>query len=150
MNDTNDVSVLNGLIKTTLDSMKGYEDAAKDAESTQFATMFADFARDRAQVATKLQHQVRTLGGEPELDSSMLAAAHRTFMDLKQAITGKDDKAIINEVERGEDHIKAKFEDALGDADLSPGVKAVIQGCYASVRQGHDEMRDLKHSLQNA
>ncbi|RYY10971.1 MAG: DUF2383 domain-containing protein, partial [Alphaproteobacteria bacterium] len=45
----NDVSVLNGLIKTTLDSMKGYEEAAKDAESTQFATMFADFARDRAQ-----------------------------------------------------------------------------------------------------
>lgn len=34
MNDSNDVSVLNGLIKTTLDSMKGYEDAAKDADST--------------------------------------------------------------------------------------------------------------------
>ena len=89
-NDT-DVSVLNGLIKTTLDSMKGYEDAAKDAESTQYATMFADFARDRAQVATNLQAQVRALGSEPEMDSSMLAAAHRTFMDLKQALTGKDD-----------------------------------------------------------
>ena len=66
MSNDNDVSVLNGLIKTTLDSMKGYEDAAKDAESTQFATMFADFARDRAQVATQLQSQVRTLGGDPE------------------------------------------------------------------------------------
>ena len=39
------ISTLNGLIKTTLDSMKGYEDAAQDAESTQFATMFAEFAR---------------------------------------------------------------------------------------------------------
>ncbi|WP_395396519.1 hypothetical protein WBP07_21965 (plasmid) [Novosphingobium sp. BL-8A] len=37
------ISTLNGQIKTTLDSMKGYEDAAKDAESTQFATMFAEF-----------------------------------------------------------------------------------------------------------
>jgi uncharacterized protein (TIGR02284 family) len=147
MTNTNDVSVLNGLIETTLDSMKGYEDAAKDAESTQYATMFADFARDRAQVATKLQDQVRSLGKEPELDSTMLAAAHRTFMDLKQAITGKNDKAIIQEVERGEDHIKAKFEDAMKDSDLSPATLTVIMSAFASVREGHDKMSALKHSV---
>jgi uncharacterized protein (TIGR02284 family) len=147
MTNTNDVSVLNSLIKTTLDSMKGYEDAAKDADSTQYATMFADFARDRAQVATDLQNQVRTLGGEPDLDSSMLAAAHRTFMDLKQAITGKDDKAIIQEVERGEDHIKAKFEEAMQDGDLSPAARAAITAGFVSVREGHDKMSALKHSV---
>ena len=147
MTNTNDVSVLNNLIKTTLDSMKGYEDAAKDADSTQYATMFADFARDRAQVATKLQDQVRALGGEPELDSSMLAAAHRAFMDLKQAVTGKDDKAIIQEVERGEDHIKAKFEEAIKDADVSPTTLAAIKDGFTSVREGHDKMSALKHSL---
>ena len=145
-NDT-DVSVLIGLIKTTLDSMKGYEDAAKDAESTQYATMFADFARDRAQVATNLQAQVRALGSEPEMDSSMLAAAHRTFMDLKQALTGKDDKAIILEVERGEDHIKAKYEDAMKDGQLSPASLDAVTKGYASVREGHDKMSALKHSL---
>lgn len=147
MSSDNDITVLNSLIKTTLDSMKGYEDAAKDAESTQFATMFADFARDRAQVATQLQAQVRTLGGEPELDSSLLAAAHRTFMDLKQALTGKDDKAIIVEVERGEDHIKEKYEEAIADADLSPATLAAITEGYQSVREGHDKMRTLKHSI---
>ena len=147
MSNDNDVSVLNGLIKTTLDSMKGYEDAAEDAESTQYATMFADFARDRAQVATQLQGQVRTLGGEPEMDSSMLAAAHRTFMDLKQALTGKDDKAIILEVERGEDHIKAKYEAAMNDTALSPATQKAIADGYASVREGHDKMSALKHSI---
>jgi uncharacterized protein (TIGR02284 family) len=147
MTTETDVSVLNGLIKTTLDSMKGYEDAAKDAESTQYATMFADFARDRAQVATELQAQVRALGSEPEMDSSMLAAAHRTFMDLKQAITGKDDKAIILEVERGEDHIKAKYEDALQQGDLSSATRDAITKGFASVREGHDKMSALKHSL---
>lgn len=147
MSNETDISVLNGLIKTTLDSMKGYEDAAKDAESTQYATMFADFARDRAQVATQLQAQVRTLGGEPQTDSSMLAAAHRTFMDLKQAITGKDDKAIIVEVERGEDHIKAKYEDAMKAEGLSPATLAAITAGFASVREGHDKMSALKHSM---
>ena len=147
MSTDNDISVLNGLIKTTLDSMKGYEDAAKDADSAQYAAMFAEFARDRSQVATSLQAEVRTLGGDPEMDSSLLGAAHRSFMDLKQAITGKDDKAIILEVERGEDHIKAKYEAAMKATDLAPATSAAILEGYTSVRSGHDKMSALKHSI---
>ena len=138
--------MLNGLIETTLDSMKSYEDAAKDAESTQFATMFAGFARDRAQVATKLQEQVRSLGGKPELDSSMLGAAQRTFMGLKQAITGKDDEAIIKEVEPGEDHIKTKYEGAMKENGLQPAAVDAIKEPYTSVREGHDKLSALKHA----
>jgi uncharacterized protein (TIGR02284 family) len=142
-----DISVLNGLTTTTLDSMKGYEDAAKDAESTRFATMFADFARDRGEAARALQSEVTRLGGTPETGSSFLAAAHRTFIDLKQAFTSNDDKAIVTEVERGEDHIKAKFEDALNDADLAPESTAVVREAFTTVRKGHDQMSALKHSM---
>jgi len=138
---------INSLIKTTLDSMKGFKDAAEDAESTQFSTMFADFARERSEVATALQAEVRRLGGNPEDDSSFLAAAHRTFMDLKQAFTGKDDKAIIQEVERGEDYIKGKFEAALAETDLDPSSRAVVERAYQSVKAGHDRASALKHSL---
>jgi uncharacterized protein (TIGR02284 family) len=147
MSTDHDISVLNGLIKTTLDSMKGYEDAAKDAESTQFATMFADFARDRGAVVMELRAAVAGLGGTPEDGSSFLAAAHRTFMDLKQLFATQDDKAIIQEVERGEDHIKAKFESALEDRELASASVAAIRAGYASVKEGHDRMSTLKHSM---
>src|SRR3546814_2769569 len=95
MNDKHDISALNGLITTTLDSMKGFEDAAEDAKSTRFAAMFADFARDRGAVVASLQAEVRGLGGKPEDSASFLGAAHRSFMDLTPALTGKNDKAII-------------------------------------------------------
>lgn len=147
MSRDHDISVLNGLTTTTLDSMKGYEDAAKDAESTRFASMFADFARDRGQAARALQAEVTRLGGTPETGSSFLAAAHRTFLDLKQAFTAKNDKAIIAEVERGEDHIKAKFESALEDGDVEPETTAVIREAFTSVRAGHDQMSAIKHSM---
>jgi uncharacterized protein (TIGR02284 family) len=142
-----DISVLNSLTKTTLDSMKGFEDAAKDAEATQFATVFAEFARDRSQVASSLQAEVRRLGGEPQESSSFLAAAHRTFMDLKQALTGRDEKAIVEEVERGEDFIKEKFEEALDYDDLSPSAREVVETAYQSVQAGHARASALKHSL---
>jgi uncharacterized protein (TIGR02284 family) len=149
MTSTNhDISVLNGLIKTTLDSQKGFLDAAVKAENTHFSSYFASYAHDRSQVAAELQLEVSRLGGRPEEDGSLLGAAHRTFMNLAEKFSGDDDKAIVDEVERGEDHIKAKFEAAIEDSDLSPSVRAVIGKAFQSVRAGHDRVRDLKHLLE--
>lgn len=147
---SHDIRTLNSLIATTLDSIDGYANAASDSESGRFSQIFNARAAERRQVVTQLQAEVVRLGGNPEDDGTALAGAHRAFMNLKAAVTGKDDKAIINEVERGEDHIKAKFEEALGDTELSQQTKAAIDQAYVSVRSGHDQMRDLKHSMEAA
>ena len=141
-----DISTLNGLIATTLDSVHGYTDAAADTRNSRYGQMFTARAAERSDVVTALQGEVSRLGGEPEDDGTMLAGAHRAFLGLKAAVTGQDDKAIVNEVERGEDHIKAKFESAIEDKDLSPETRSAVQEAYRSVRAGHDEMRDLKHA----
>ena len=147
MANDRDIKVLNDLIKTTLDSHKGFVDAAEDRQS-QHGQFFAQMAQERSQVASQMQAQVSTLGGTPEDSSSMAAAAHRTFMDIKQAVMGNDDQAVINEVERGEDHIKAKYEAALRDEDLSPQTRQVIEQAYQSIRRGHDQASALKHQMQ--
>jgi uncharacterized protein (TIGR02284 family) len=142
-----DIHVLNSLIKTTLDSRKGFPDAAEGAENTHFASFFADFADRRLHAASGLQAEVRRLGGNPEDDSSFLAAAHRTFIDLKEMFVSRDDKAIVEEVERGEDYIKGKFEEALADNELSASARAAVEEAFESVRAGHDRASELKHSL---
>jgi len=147
---SHDIRTLNSLITTTIDSVDGYSEAAKDADSARFGDRFTARATERRQVATQLQAEVRRLGGNPEDDGTALAAAHRVFLNLKAAVTSRDDKAIIDEVERGEDHIKAKFEDAMKDGVLAPEVRAAIERAYVSVRQGHDEMRDIKHGMESA
>ena len=149
MNNDADISTLNGLIKTTLDSVKGFEEAAEDGESGRFGSIFQQFGQERRQVVTMLQDEVRRLGGNPEDDSSFAAAAHRTFMNLKQVFTSRDDKAVVEEVERGEDFLKEKYEAALGDEDVSPETRAVIERAFSSVREGHDRASALKHSLEN-
>ncbi|MGH6924199.1 MAG: ferritin-like domain-containing protein [Propylenella sp.] len=145
---SHDIRTLNSLVATVIDSIEGYEESAKDAGSSRFASMFNDRAAERRQVLTKLQAEVSRLGGNPADTGTTAGAAHRGFVNLKSVVTGQDDKAIINEVERGEDHIKEKFEDALRDNDLSAPTKSVIQECFASVRQGHDQMSALKHSME--
>ena len=148
MSESNhDTKTLNSLIATTIDSADGYEAAAKESVGSRFGTLFASRASERRNIVSRLQQEVVSLGGEAEDDGTALAGAHRLFLNLKSMMTGHDDQAIINEVEAGEDHIKAKFEDALRDNEVSPAVKTLIESCYASVKEGHDEMRDIKHSM---
>ena len=143
-----DIDTVNDLIKTTIDSVDGYRAAAKDADSSNFQSMFFDRANERESVANKLQQYVQQNGGTPVESGTIAAGAHRAFMNLRDAVTGSDDTAIIEEVERGEDHIKEKFENAITDHDVSAEARDLISQCYQSVIQGHDQMRDLKRSMQ--
>jgi uncharacterized protein (TIGR02284 family) len=143
-----DIHVLNRLIETTLDSADGYAEAARDARSGRFARTFQERAGERHQLASRLQQQVRALGGEPEDDGSVLAAAHRMFLHLRDLLGKGGDKAVLDEVERGEDHIKAKFEEAMKDNGITPATQAVITQAYASVKAGHDQMSQFKHAME--
>ena len=140
-----DIDVLNGLIETTLDSINGYDEAAKEARDTRFESIFRERASERRQVASRLQEEVRRLGGNPEDEGSVLAAAHRQFLGIRNAFT-KGDQAVVDEVERGEDVIKERFEKALADDRVSPQTRDVVTRFYESVRRGHDQARAMKHS----
>jgi uncharacterized protein (TIGR02284 family) len=144
---THDTSILNDLIATLLDSVDGYQKSVGDIENQALADKFNDRARERQSAVTKLQAAVAAAGGNPEDDGTLLAGAHRAFINLKEAVTGKDDKAIVAEIERGEDYLKAKFEKALANAGLSPTGRAAADEAWQSVRAGHDEMSALKHSM---
>jgi uncharacterized protein (TIGR02284 family) len=141
------IDVLNDLIATTLDSAAGYQEAAEEAKSPHFRSLFEKRATQRRQIAADLKVEVRSLGGRPEDDGTILAAAHRMFLNLKSSLAG-DDRSVVNEVERGEDHIKAKFGAALNDENLPAPVKATIARAYASIKADHDQMRDLKRQLE--
>jgi len=145
---SDEIGTLNELIETTIDSVTGYEDAAGNSEAGRFAQMFRERAGERQRVVEELRAEVRRLGGEAEDGGTFLGKTHQRFLDLKAAITGRDDKAIINEVERGEDYLKSKWEAALEGGTLSGECRAVVERCYQSVRSGHDQMSQLKHGME--
>lgn len=148
-NRNHDISVLNNLITTTIDSADGYERSAENVRGTQFERMFSEFARERRQIVGRLQEHVRMMGGTPNDDGSLTAGIHRRFEDMRTALGGgRNDKKVIEEVERGEDYIRDKYEDVIDDPDLSAETRTLIQQAYQSVRAGHDRASQLKHSLQ--
>ena len=136
-----DITVLNTLIKTVNDSIQGYQESAKDIGNQRLASMFQDRAMERQKVATMLQAEVGRLGGDPSDGGSILGSAHQIFLDMKSAITGKDDDAILAEVQRGEEYLRDKFDTALANADLGGSTREVVNQAAQSVRQGADAVR---------
>ncbi len=139
------IKLVNGLVEITIDSADGYEAAARDAESRSFKSLFEARAQERRGVVSDLQSEVRRLGGTPDDDGSILAAAHRVFLNVRDSLT-KGDESVVKTVEDGEDHIKAKYEKALQDLDVDPQTRRAIEAAYAKVKAGHDQMRDIKHA----
>jgi len=147
-NHSDEISTLNTLIATTIDSITGYENSAKDIDNERFREIFRQRADDRQKVVQELRQEVRRLGGDPEDGGSFLGKTHQRFEDLKSAVTGGDDQSIINEVERGEDYLKEKFETALNSGTLSGDARSVVERCYQSVKSGHDQISQLKHGME--
>ena len=148
MESQDQITTLNELIETTLDSINGYEDSAGNIDNDRLREIFRQRADERQQIVQDLRNEVRRLGGNPEESGTLLGKAHQRFEDLKAAITGKDEKSIVNEVERGEDYLKEKFETALNDGNLSGETRSAVEQAYQSVRSGHDQMSQLKHGME--
>ena len=145
-----DVKILNSLIETTIDSVDGYEKAARESNNSEFRRIFEERAFERRKVCDELRREVTRMGAEPEDDGSVLAKAHRSFLKLRDAVMQGDDKQVIDEVERGEDFIKNKFEVAMRDEDLTEPVRETVQRAYNSVKSGHDQISALKHGMDGS
>ncbi|WP_298745981.1 PA2169 family four-helix-bundle protein [uncultured Brevundimonas sp.] len=145
--DDRAVKVLNSLIETTMDSAHGYRSAAEGADNPEFKTLFAERANRREELCRRLQQEVRTFGGEPEDDQSLMGRVHNKFAEMRGNLGGRDDKGVIDEVERGEDVIKARFEEASRDADLPEPARQLVTTAYTEVKADHDTISQLKHRM---
>ena len=144
---SHDIRILNSLIETTLDSADGYRRSAEEASNSRFATEFRQRATEREQIVTRLQDTVRSLGGTPEDNGSVLAAAHRAFLTIRDRATGSDDKSVLDEVDRGESYLNDKWQTALQDEQLSASTRSVLDQCYESVRSGRDQWAAINRNM---
>ena len=141
----NSIDYLQDLISVNIDSRDGFREAVENLQSIdkpQLVTFFTKIAQERDAQAGELQSLVSVNAEEPAEAGTFAASAHRTWMDFRTAIGGGE-KAILDEAERGEDHIKAKYETALKDLG-SCACTETLRKQYANIVASHDRVRDLR------
>jgi uncharacterized protein (TIGR02284 family) len=142
---TNDdiVSNLNELIETCKDGEQGFRTCAEDIHNPVLKEYFVKRSMDCSKSAEELQQIVIQYDGKPETESSMAGAMHRRWIDFKTAIMGKDEEAVLDECERGEDIALHNYEDAL-EEDWPMNLRSVIERQYQGVRSNHDQVKALR------
>ncbi len=143
------IATLNDLTETSRDGAEGFRACAEGASAVQLKTLFADRARDCDAAVLELQDIVVSLGGDPETKSSLSGTLHRRWLDIKSAVTGHDDLAILEECERGEDVAKRSYRNAL-EKVLPSEIRAVVERQYQGVLRNHDEVKGLRDQMQAA
>ncbi|MCY1391964.1 hypothetical protein D3C76_899430 [compost metagenome] len=138
------VSVLNELIEVSKDGEEGFRTCAQDIKHPELKALFIKHSQECASAAAELQSEVRALGGDPETSTSVSADMHRRWVDLKAMVTGKDEEAVLNEAERGEDHALKAYRSAL-EKTLPANVKAIIERQYHGVQRNHDQVKALRN-----
>ncbi len=145
---SNQTSLLNDLIETLKDGQEGFRSAAADVESSDLKSLFAEYSLQRSKFAGELRALARSLGTkEPETKGSVAGALHRGWINLKAALTSKDEHAILAECERGEDAAVAEYQKVLNVEDMPQNVEAVLRDQYVEVKAAYDRIRNLRDSL---
>ncbi|MDT7542818.1 MAG: hypothetical protein QOE33_2722 [Acidobacteriota bacterium] len=140
------ISCLNNLIETCKDGQDGFRTAAEGVSRPDLKTLFNTFSQQRAQFGAELQNEVLRLGGDPEKTGSVAASLHRGWIDIKSAVTGKNDNAVIAECERGEDSAVKNYEEAARDQSLPANLSEIVARQYAAVKEAHDRIRSLERA----
>jgi uncharacterized protein (TIGR02284 family) len=142
-------TILNDLIETLKDGQEGFKQAAESVSNPNLKSLFSDYSQQRSRFATALQTEARRHGEpDPETSSSATGALHRGWINLKSAITGGDEHAILAECERGEDSAVEEYKKAL-DNGLSPTAQELVTRQFAEIKAAHDRIRNLRDDAKS-
>lgn len=147
---TNDETIdqINNLIETCKDGQLGFKEAAEGVERSDLKSLFYEYSQQRSQFTGQLQSLVASLGGDPEKGGSIGGAIHRGWINIKSVVMGRDEAAILNECERGEDVAKNAYKYIL-DFKLPSNVEELVRTQYSSVLAAHDRIKGLRDSANN-
>ena len=147
MKNQNDI--IDNLIETLKDGQEGFKQAAEAVKDPQLKSLFEEYSRQRARFVAELRSQAQPPSErDSDVSGSAAGALHRGWINLKSALTGGDDHAILAECERGEDSAVDEYRKALNDG-LSAPVQDIVSRQFAQVKEAHDRVKSLRDAMKS-
>jgi uncharacterized protein (TIGR02284 family) len=149
MNDKKTIQLLNRLIQINNDRFEGYEKAFKETEEQYLKILFSSKMRTSQKCKQTLINEVVRYGGLPTESTKISGKFYRVWMDVKAAITGKDQKTILNSCLFGERMALEIYQNILdNDLDnLSFDQQKIINTQIALLRADYRKIKLLHEDL---
>lgn len=134
---------MNLLLKTCRDGEAGFQACAEAISDDALRRVFEQLAGDCARAAEELKPLIERHGGSPDDATSLVGNVHRGWVHAAGALTGKSDRAVLVECERGEDVALRDYRLAL-QQDLPADVWQVIEHQFRGAQRNHDQIKALR------
>ena len=145
--DNSDViDTLQDLAECCKDGEYGFREAAEQVKRADLKTVLMQRASDCQAAAQELNEHIHTLGGTPDDSGTTAGAMHRGWIAVKTMFSTYDDKAVLNECERGEDKALACYRKAL-EQPMSATTRQMVERQMQGAKRNHDQIKQLRDSM---
>ncbi|MCB2410014.1 ferritin-like domain-containing protein [Hymenobacter lucidus] len=143
----------NDLVEINKTAAKGYQEAAEGVSSPDLKSKLSELSQQRAQFASQLTQQAQQVGINVENGNTLegvvadaAAAVHRGWINIKSAVTGQDDSAILGECETGDATALSAYETALKSNEIPAQARTVIEKQHGEILSAKNWVTQQKGS----
>lgn len=148
MNNPEIATLLNGLVEISRDGTEGFKTCANNASDLALKAYFQDCAQSCEEAVRVLSLEVMHYGGNPDMSGTAAGGLHRTWINLKTALTEKDNLAVLEECEMGEAAALLAYENVLRQ-EIPDGLRNLLERLYEGVKKNHERVRQLRDEAKN-
>lgn len=138
---------LNELLEKNFDTEKNFRSAAEDINNPELKTLFLEMARQRYDFGHELKSEIRNFGHSPEKGSSAGSDLKRAWMDLKAAVSGNNEEAVLKELSKGEESTLEEYNNVISSTDFPPSTENILIKHRNAIRESHQRAESLKQSV---
>ena len=140
---------LNHLVTISNDGKYGYQTAAEDADSAALRSMFSAYSAERGEFTEQLKAEIRKLGGDPDHGGGPLGAMHRAWIDVKTALSSKDNRAVLGACITGEKAAIHAYSSVLKKNELPAETRALINEQRRNIEEALNKVESLHNMIES-
>jgi len=135
---------LQKLLQKNYDAEKGFKKAITKTENDKLKEFLKRQAVKHNRFATELDREIRSLNEHPKEEGSFTGKLSRAWMDIKVAVSGNHDEAILEECVRGEKDSAKEYEEALEENNFAPHLEEVLKKQLSDIKTMIAEVKSME------
>lgn len=140
-----DLTQLNNVKDLLVDSQKGYLQAAERVEDVQLKGILTHLSNSRTSLLAGMDKLIAAAAPDqaPREGGTIKGDLHRTWMEVRDALSASDNANVLAECERGEEFLLMRYDEVLKKEDLVPAARTTFQEQRAIVQGNLERVRQL-------
>jgi uncharacterized protein (TIGR02284 family) len=138
------VGNLQELLEKNYDAQKGFSKAMEDAKNPRLKSFLQQQAAQRGRFTNELTQEIINLNAQPKESGSLTGDLHRTWIDIKSAVSGNEDEAVLEECIRGEKASWEEYDNKLKKENFPPNISNVIQNQASEIHSTLSKVKTLE------